>query len=310
VPLLSVFDRPKTVALHWQKDGTVTEWNSTFAAVMLDLGVGVEVCWPARGNQKGSVENLVGWVKGSFFKQRRFLDEADLLAQLAAWRVEVNTKVASRATGVTPATRMAEERARLRPLKVQPADLALRIPVSTGPTGYVLHDTHLYSMPPDAIGIPGTLFLHQDRVRIVAGRFSASHPRLFEHNAKSTLPEHRAEAVAQVSGKRGKRYLMREHLLEVGGEALDYLTEITHRRPRAWTGEVEQLHDLLQEHGPDALRAAFARAVAGQTFGAEYVRHFLHSPAKADALAWPRNDDLGPDRTSGTPSFRTGSDLQ
>jgi hypothetical protein len=61
---------------------------------------------------------------------------------------EVNTKVASRATGVTPATRMAEERARLRPLKVAPADLALRIPVSVGPTGYVLHDTHLYSMTP------------------------------------------------------------------------------------------------------------------------------------------------------------------
>ena len=65
IPLLAVFDRPKTIALHWAKDGSVTEWNSTFAAVALDLGMGVEVCWPQRGNQKGSVENLVGWVKGS-----------------------------------------------------------------------------------------------------------------------------------------------------------------------------------------------------------------------------------------------------
>jgi transposase len=281
VPLVSVFDRPKTVALHWAKDGTVTEWNSTFAAVMLDLGVGVEVCWPARGNQKGSVENLVGWVKGSFFKQRRFLDEADLHAQLATWHEEVNEKVPSRATGVTPATRMAEERARLRPLKVAPAELALRIPVSVGPTAYVLNDTHLYSMPPDAIGIPGTLFLFQDRVKIVAGRFSALHPRLFERGAKSTLPEHRADAVAKVSGKRGKRYLMREHLLEIGGAALDYLTEITHRRPGAWLGEVEQLHELLQQHGADVLRPALARAVEGQTFGVEYVRHYLRHPEPA-----------------------------
>jgi len=310
VPLLSVFDRPKTVALHWAKDGTVTEWNSTFAAVMLDLGVGVEVCWPARGNQKGAVENLVGWVKGSFFKQRRFLDEADLLAQLAAWHKEVNTKVASRATGVTPLARMAEERARLRPLKVAPTELALRIPVSVGPTGYVLHDTHLYSMAPDAIGIPGTLFLYQDRVRIVAGRYAALHPRLFERNAKSTLPEHRAEAVAKVSGKRGKRYLMREHLLEIGGSALDYLTEITHRRPRAWTAEVEQLHSLLQQHGPDALRSALAHAVAGQTFGVEYVRHFLNPAFSFDAQDCPRNDDLDPALTSGTPLFNGRSELQ
>jgi transposase len=72
IPLLAVFDRPKTVALHWAKDGTVTEWNPTFAAVALDLGMGVEVCWPRSPRQKGAVENLVGWVKGSFFKQRRF----------------------------------------------------------------------------------------------------------------------------------------------------------------------------------------------------------------------------------------------
>jgi transposase len=275
IPLLAVFDRPKTVALHWAKDGTITEWNPTFAAVALDLGLGVEVCWPRRGNQKGSVENLVGWVKGSFFKQRRFIDEADLLAQLAAWRAEVNTKVPSRATGVTPMARMTEERIRLRPLKVAPKDLALRIPVMVGPTGHVLHETHLYSMPPDAIGIAGTLFLYRERVRIVAARFSAEHPRLFTRGAKSTLPEHRADAVAMVSGKRGKRYLMREHLLEVGGAAFDYLTELVHRRPGVWIAEVESLHALLQKHGPDAMRAAFAAAVAGQTFGAEYVRHHL-----------------------------------
>lgn len=53
----------------------MTEWNSSFAQVMLELGVGVELCWPYAGNQKGSVESLVKWVKGSFFKQRRFADE-------------------------------------------------------------------------------------------------------------------------------------------------------------------------------------------------------------------------------------------
>ena len=51
-----------------------------------------------------------------------------------------------------------------------------------------------------------------------------------------------------------------------------------HRRPGAWIGEVERLHALLQQHGPDAMRAAFEAAVAGQTFGAEYVRHYLRHP--------------------------------
>src|SRR5439155_13268174 len=68
IPLLAVFDRPKTVALAWKKNGEVTEWNPVFAGVVLDLGLGIEVCWPHAPQQKGAIENLVGWVKGSFFK--------------------------------------------------------------------------------------------------------------------------------------------------------------------------------------------------------------------------------------------------
>jgi transposase len=275
IPLLAVFDRPKTIALSWGRDGVVTEWNSTFAGVALDLGLGIELCWPKSPQQKGSVENLVGWVKGSFFKQRRFLDREDLLRQLREWLLEVNTERPSRATSVIPAERMNEERPRLRPLKVSPADLALRIPVSVGPTGEVLHDTHGYSMPPDSMGIPGTLYLYRDRVRIVAGRFEAVHTRLFGPPAKSTLPEHRAQRVAAAAGKRAKRYMQREHLLEIGRVALEYLTELTHRRPRVWVRDVDRLHDLLQQHGEQALRAAFERGLAERVFGAEYIAHYL-----------------------------------
>jgi hypothetical protein len=177
---LAVFDRPKTVALKWTRDGQVTEWNPLFAGVALDVSVGIEVCWPAAPWQKGSVENLVGWVKGSFFKQRRFVDEADLRQQLAEWRTEVNTQRPCRATKIIPAARLEEERPRLRSLKVAPADLALRVPIVVGPTAEVIHDTHPYSMLPDAIGIAGTLYLYRDRVRIVAGRFEVTHERKFQ----------------------------------------------------------------------------------------------------------------------------------
>ncbi|MGH7633148.1 MAG: IS21 family transposase, partial [Gemmatimonadaceae bacterium] len=244
IPLLAVFDRPKTVALTWRKNGEVTEWNPILAGVVLDLGLGIEVCWPHAPQQKGAIENLVGWVKGSFFKQRRFLDAADLQQQLAEWLVEVNTTRPCRATGVIPAVRRAEEQGRLRPLKVTPAALALRVPIIVGATAYVTHDTHRYSMPPDAIGLSGTLYLHRDTVRIVAGRFAATHARLAEANAIATLPEHRTQHVAAVSGKRGKRYLERQHLLELGPVAHAYLTELTHRRPRIWVQDVERLHAL------------------------------------------------------------------
>jgi len=274
-PLLCVFDRPKTIALKWRKNGEVTEWNPVFAYATLEMGVGVELCWPYQARQKGSVENLVGFVKSSFFKVRRFHDEEDLRQQLKDWHREVNEERLSRATGIIPAVRLAEEAPRLRTLKVQPENLALRIPVYVGPTGTVVYDGHAYSMPPEAISMPATLYLFAQRVRIVAGRYAAEHPRKFVAKESSSLAEHRAAMVAAVSGKRGKRYLKRQQLLELGEPAIRYLTEIVHRRPQAWFQDVDRLHQILQSHGGEVLRRAMEEGLKQQIFGALYVERFL-----------------------------------
>jgi transposase len=274
-PLLCVFDRPKTIALKWHKNGEVTEWNPIFAYATLEMGVGVELCWPYRAQQKGSVENLVGFVKSSFFKVRRFHDEEDLRQQLRDWHREVNEERPCRATGIIPVVRLAEEAPRLRALKVQPEQLALRIPVYVGPTGTVLHDGHAYSMPPEAISMPATLYLYAQRVRIVAARYEAEHPRKFGTQESSSLPEHRAAMVAAVSGKRGKRYLKRQQLLELGEPAIRYLTEIVHRRPRQWFEDVDRLHQILQSHGPEVLRRAMEEGLKQQIYGAFYVERSL-----------------------------------
>ena len=81
---------------------------------MLELGIGVELCWPHSPQQKGAVENLVGFVKSSFFKVRRFHDQEDLEQQLVVWHREVNQERPCRATGIIPAVRLAEEAPRLR----------------------------------------------------------------------------------------------------------------------------------------------------------------------------------------------------
>jgi hypothetical protein len=173
-----------------------------------------------------------------------------------------------RATGILPAVRLAEEAPRLRPLRVRPEELALRIPVYVGPTGTVPYDGHGYSMPPEAISRPATLFLYGDRVRIVAGEYKAEHPRKFVGRESSWRAEHRAALVAAVSGKRGKRYLKRQQLLELGETALGYLTELVHRRPRGWWADVDRLHDILQNYGPEVLREAMEEGLKEQRFDA------------------------------------------
>ncbi len=86
---------------------------------------------------------------------------------------------------------------------------------------------------------------------------------------------HRAAMVAAVSGKRGKRYLKRQQLLELGEPAFLYLTEIVHRRPRQWFYDIDRLHDILQSHGAEVLRRAMEQGLEEQVFGATYIEHFL-----------------------------------
>ncbi len=121
LPLRAVFDNPRTIVTGRSK-GAI-EWNSTFAQMVVDYGLGVELCTPRRASQKGSVENLVGWVKGSFFKVRRFHDRQDLERQLAGWLEEMNTKRPSRATNQIPVDRIHEERQRLSPMSEHQEEL-------------------------------------------------------------------------------------------------------------------------------------------------------------------------------------------
>jgi len=119
----------------------------------------------------------------------------------------------------------------------------------------------------------------------------------------SILPEHRAQRVAAVSGKRARRYLQRQHLLDLGPAALAYLTELTHRRPTLWIHDVERLHDLLQAHGDAALRCAFERGLAEQAIGAEYIAHYLD--ASTPGLPFDPDADRPP-MIAATPPPRGG----
>lgn len=273
IPLVAVFDNPKTVTLG-REDGRIL-WNETFGQAALDYGFGVELCTPARGQEKGSVENLVGFVKNSFFKVRRFHDHEDLVSQLAEWHLEVNEVRPCRATGVTPAARLAAERARLRPLAIPPERYALRFPVLVGPTGVVTFEGYRYSMPPEAIGIPGTLWLYREHVRIVAGRYVAEHPRVPDVGRDSFHPEHRTARLAKVAGARGRLYLQRQELLDLGPVAERFLTEIVHRHRFTWKGEVEQLHGALLTHGPALLQRSLAAAGERHLYAARHVLELL-----------------------------------
>jgi hypothetical protein len=161
----------------------------------------------------------------------------------------------------------------MKPLAVPPAEYGLTVPVTVGPTAMVTHAGIRYAMPAAACGLPATLWLYPERVKIVTagGRHETVHPRFPAMGLVSYLPGQRATQLAHVFGKRKRLYFMRERLLELGPVGEAFLTELVHQRPLTWAGDVERLFQLLEEVGEGVFRLLLQRALMQRTFGAEYV---------------------------------------
>lgn len=286
VPLRVVFDNPKTVVLRHENGRPV--WNPMLEAAAIEYGFTIELCTPRQPQQKGAVENLVGFVKRAFFRARRFTDlECDLPQQLTDWLVEVNTMRPNRATKEVPAARLVAEQQRMKPLAVTPSEYGLRVAVTVGPTAMVTHQHLRYAMPAAACGLPATLWLYPDRVKIVTAgsRHEAIHPRFPEHGTVSYLPGQRAAQLAAVAGARKRLYFMRERLLELGPVGEAYLTELIHQRPHTWKGDVERLFALLEELGDGVFRLVLQRALFSRLIGSEYVVQLAARAALTEAVS-------------------------
>ncbi len=280
VPLVTVWDNPKTVVLA--RKGELIVWNPIFGQVALDYRFAPELCWPRAGQQKGAVENLVGWVKKSFFTCRRFHDRADLEQQLTDWLHTVNTARPSRATGIIPAVRLGEERARLRSLPIPARAYALKTAVVVTARARVSHAGREYSMPPATIGQAATLHLYAEHVEILTKTGErVRHPRTAAR--ASLLPEHRAAMLDTVRGGRARLYFQRQSLWELGPAGEAWLTELVHRRPAQWRHDVEECFTLLQDYGPVPVLRALAWGVDHGAIGAEYVRTQLARAMAAGA---------------------------
>jgi len=269
-PLISVFDNPKTIVID-RVDGK-PNWNPAFAQFCAEVGITPQLTWPYRPQEKGSVENLVGYVKG-FFKGRVFRDRAEMLEQLAEWHVEVNDRRACRATGEVPRVRMLAEANRLKSLNVPESGYALKWSRRVRTDGYCEFESRRYFAGMAAIAKMATLHVGQKDVAIyVDGQEIARHPRVPLNGHYSLLAEQREEIIK----KKGVRsYAKRQIVIDLCPSAEWMLTEIRHRRPSRWEDEVSRIYDLLEKYGESAMIGAFVEAARQCVVGAEYIEAVL-----------------------------------
>src|SRR5262249_52775945 len=137
-------------------------WNPALLQLAGEFGFHPEACTPGAGNQKGSVEPLVKWVKGNFLPGREFADDADLARQCEQWLASANERP-SPAADAPASRRLAEEAARGGPLPATAHDYGFPSPGRVGPDALVAVLGNQYSVPIAHVGAPVTARVHRER---------------------------------------------------------------------------------------------------------------------------------------------------
>lgn len=140
-------------------------------------------CNPGMGNEKGSVENLIGFAQRNIIGPRL---EADSWGELNAILWERCLKYAERTfrgESETVLERWRQEQRVLRQLPQRPFECCKTLPVTSNGTASVLFDTCRYSVPVRYAHEKLVLQAYWDRVEIYHGlQRIASHPRCYERD--------------------------------------------------------------------------------------------------------------------------------
>jgi transposase len=273
VPWVLVFDNMKTVTSGRDAAGQPV-WTPALLHLAGEFGFHPQACDPGAGNQKGSVESLVKWVKGNFLLGRSFADDADLAAQTGAWCDQVNARP-SDATGQPPTVRLAAEAARGGRLPLTAHDFGLLESGLVSREALVAVAGNRYSVPVAHVGLPVTVRLHRDRIRIWRDATClADHPRAPDGARQRVIdPAHFAPLFP--AKPRAQAMLYREVLLGLGGHAPAFVSELCRRQRARLREEILAVYALYERHSADAVLVAMARADAAGTYSAEALARHL-----------------------------------
>jgi transposase len=276
VPWVLVFDNMKTVTSGRDAAGQPI-WTPALLHLAGEFGFHPQACDPGAGNQKGSVEALVKWVKGGFLPGRIFTDDADLLVQAEEWQGGANARPSS-ATGAPPVERLAEETAKGGALPATAQDYGLFLPGQVSAEALVAVLGNRYSVPVAHVGAPLTVRVHRDRVRLWRdGALLANHRRAPDGARQRVVdPAHFAPLFPRKP--RAQAMLYRDVLLGLGGHAPAFLGVLSRRQRARLQAELLAVYALYERYGAAALLAAVARADAAGTYSADALALLLAAP--------------------------------
>lgn len=274
--------------------GQAPVFNPKYLDFANHMGFTITPCGVGKGNEKGRVENAVGYVKKNFLAG---LDIPGFSALAPAAKHWLDTVANVRVHGETrqkPFEVWQKEKPYLSPLPLNPFDIATVSQVRASRQFRITLDTNRYSVPAHYAGQALTLKTYPDRLCVYAGeQLIARHKRRYDRFLDIEHPDHPKPLLEQRRKARDQKTFMR--FLALSPQAEAYYQELAQRRlnPHHHVRKIVALSDI---YGIEAVARAMQDAFVYQAFSSEYIANLLEQRARftpeASALHLTRREDL------------------
>jgi len=293
VPKKIMVDNLKSAVLS-RIVGQTPVFNPKYLDFADHCGFNITPCSVGKGNEKGRVENAVGYVKKNFLAG---LDIPDFTAVNPAARYWIDTVANVRIHGETrkkPLELFKEERPCLNALPVNPFDIATVSQVRASSQFRITIDTNRYSVPAEYAGRALTLKTYPDRLCIYCNdKLIARHVRSYDRYRDFEDPDHPRELLAQRKKARNQKIFMR--FLTLSPKAEQYYRKLEQRRMNPYH-HVRKIVALSEIYPLESVARAMEDAFTFEAFSCEYIANLLEQRSRclpeAGALHLTRREDL------------------
>ncbi len=257
-------------------------------------GFSIAPCNVGRGNEKGRVENAVGYVKKNFLAGLEIPDFAALGPAAKNWLDTVANVRTHGETRKKPLELFAAERSCLLPLPANAFDIATVSPQRASPQFRITIDTNRYSVPAEYARRRLTVKTAPERICVYAGeKLIARHIRSYERHRDIEDPDHPKALLAQRKKARDQKIFMR--FIALSSRADLYYRKLAERRLNP-NEHVRKIVALSEIYGTEPVARAIEEAFIFEAFSSEYIANLLQQRTRfrkqPAALHLTRREDL------------------
>ncbi len=236
-------------------------------------GFRIAPCGVGKGNEKGRVENGVGYVKKNFLAGFEIPDFSIVNPAAIHWLDTISNVRIHGETGNKPVDMFAEEKDSLIPVSSLPYDVATIRPARACKQFRITLETNRYSVPAEYAGQPLTLKIYPDRLCIYfREKLITRHVRTYERRQDIEDPDHPKVLIAQRKKARDQKIVMR--FLMLSAKSRIYYQQLEQRRVN-FHHHIVKIVALSEIYGTDAVARAIEDACEIQAFSSEYIANIL-----------------------------------